>query len=458
MCSHFQLLTNLQMRFISSILTLLLIQEGLSAIYPVTDASQSNCYDTVGSNISCASTGQDGAYSLLTQLFCDHEDDTVTDMRTALMWTKQVYGPMSISAALSSTATFSLAGYSDWRIPTMKELYSTIDFDGVTGTSEATNIPYQNPVFEVEYGTTRYIDGQIWSSTTYVAKVVNGQSCNFGLNPIDGRIKCYGGNLHVRYVRGITTVGQNDFAASSEVVADRNTGLEWQRYDSGFYNAGGPGDGNMDWPTALSYCEILELEGHDDWRLPNAHELQSIVDYTRSPDTTNSPAIDSIFGSKEILNEANQADFGWYWTSDTHLDGQPMGKNAVYIAFGRATGNFTIGGGTATVMDVHGAGAQRSSPKVGPNPFPEGHGPQGDFLRAENLVRCVRGTSSASEFAPVECVSGIRVDDFNPPIIQDDGPNQNPTVPPNQQNQNGPLNQQNPGAGPLPGIGSGGPN
>jgi hypothetical protein len=42
-------------------------------------------------------------------------------------------------------------------------------------------------------------------------------------------------------------------------------------------------------------------------------------------------------------------------------------------------------------MDVHGAGGQRSDPKVGdPAQFPYGRGPQGDAIRIYNYVRLVR--------------------------------------------------------------------
>ena len=42
-------------------------------------------------------------------------------------------------------------------------------------------------------------------------------------------------------------------------------------------------------------------------------------------------------------------------------------------------------------LDVHGAGAQRSDPKVGnPADFPKGRGPQGDAIRIYNYVRLVR--------------------------------------------------------------------
>jgi hypothetical protein len=208
----------------------------------------------------------------------------------------------------------------------------------------------------------------------------------------------------VRYVRGSNEVGVNAFALSNnDVVVDAATGLEWMRYDSAFYSAGPFNEGTMDWTEALEYCETLDLAGRSDWKLPDAHELHSIVDYSRSPEATNSAAIDSIFQASSITNEAGQPDYGWYWTSTTHRDGRQPGENAVYIAFGRATGNFTTPRDLPQVLDVHGAGAQRSDPKIGPNRDPYGRGPQGDMIRIFNFVRCVRGASSSSPDAPQSC-------------------------------------------------------
>lgn len=53
-------------------------------------------------------------------------------------------------------------------------------------------------------------------------------------------------------------------------VTDTSTGLMWQQ------GTAGP----MSWEAAISYCGGLSLAGHDDWRLPNRNELQSLVDYT----------------------------------------------------------------------------------------------------------------------------------------------------------------------------------
>ena len=53
--------------------------------------------------------------------------------------------------------------------------------------------------------------------------------------------------------------------------------------------------------------------------------------------------------------------------------------------------------GNCVLMDVHGAGAQRSDPKQGdPENYPHGFGPQGDVIRIYNFVRLVRNDSPNS--------------------------------------------------------------
>ncbi|MCX6927473.1 MAG: DUF1566 domain-containing protein [Verrucomicrobia bacterium] len=227
--------------------------------------------------------------------------------------------------------------------------------------------------------------------------------------------------LFVQCVRGNPGYGTNDFMDGGDgTITDRATGLVWSKADSGK---------GMNWEAALAWVQARNAEkhlGHDDWRLPNAKELQSLVDYSRSPDTTDSPAIDPIFSCTQITNEIGNADYPYYWTGTTHAS-MVAGGNAVYIAFGRAAGWPTgrpglrggperggpgrggpppggpgmdgppgfdrPGAGTADYhyTDVHGAGSQRSDPKKGdPAAFPHGRGPQGDVIRIYNFVRLVR--------------------------------------------------------------------
>jgi hypothetical protein len=116
--------------------------------------------------------------------------------------------------------------------------------------------------------------------------------------------------------------------------------------------------------------------------------MQSILDYSRAPDATNSAAIDPVFNITQITNEAGQVDYPWFWTGTTHLKSNGSTSNAVYITFGRGLGSMD----NVNVIDVHGAGCQRSDPKTGSaNDYPTwGNGPQGDVRRVFNYVRLVR--------------------------------------------------------------------
>ena len=181
----------------------------------------------------------------------------------------------------------------------------------------------------------------------------------------------------VRYVRGNTDYGVNNFVDNSDgTITDLATGLMWTKADSGT---------GMYWEDALAYAEDLDLAGYDDWRLPNAKELQSIVDYTRSPATTNSAAIDPIFNVTSITDEGGNMNYPFYWTSTTHANwSNSPGRAAAYVAFGEALGYMEQppNSGNYVLQDVHGAGAQRSDPKSGdPADWPHGRGPQGDAIR-----------------------------------------------------------------------------
>jgi hypothetical protein len=184
----------------------------------------------------------------------------------------------------------------------------------------------------------------------------------------------------------------NDFIDNGAgTITDQATGLMWTQDDS---------ETGLNWEEALSWVAQKNTDsylGYDDWRLPNAKELQCIVDYTRSPETTNSAAIDSQFFCSIITDEGGGENYPFYWTGTTHANMQVNGKYAVYISFGESLGWMEMppNSGNFQLLDVHGAGAQRSDPKSGdPGDWPYGHGPQGDVIRIYNYVRCVRDAGS----------------------------------------------------------------
>jgi hypothetical protein len=421
--------------------------------YTIVDTGQAKCYDN-RSEITPPKPGQpfygqDAQFQAHPASFTLSADGlTVHDNNTGLTWQRSP--DTDGDGALTRRDKLTLAqaqalpvklngakfgGFDDWRLPSIKELYSLFDGRG-TDPSGPMNLdssrltPFiDTKFFQFAYGDTRggerVIDSQWASSTVYAAN----PNQMFGVNFADGRIKGYGTTMpggrektfFVLCVRGNPSYGKNDFHDNGDgTITDRATGLMWSKADSGQ---------GMNWRDALAWAQKKNAEkflGHDDWRLPSVKELQSIVDYTRSPETTHTPAIDPSFHCTRITNEARQADYPYYWSATTHA-GFRGGEAAMYVAFGRAAGWMSprgmVGGppdrrggfgrgpgfgpgpdgppgagpqgaqaGDYHYVNVHGAGAQRSDPKAGdPAMFPHGRGPQGDVIRICNYVRLVRG-------------------------------------------------------------------
>lgn len=116
-------------------------------------------------------------------------------------------------------------------------------------------------------------------------------------------------------------------------VTDTLTGLIWLKNANCTDTVGGivRGNGLLDWQSALSWsnklasgkCGLSDNSAAGDWRLPNIHELRSLIDYSR-----HDPAL-----SEEHPFTGVQPD--WYWSSTT---------NPVYTA-----GAFNVGMGRGSV-------------------------------------------------------------------------------------------------------------
>jgi hypothetical protein len=169
-----------------------------------------------------------------------------------------------------------LGGFNDWRLPTVKELYSLV---------HNINIDSDEPIATEYFPNTKQTF--YWSSTSYAIDTDDAWSLNFYNGSVVGYNKSE--DYFVRAVRGGQSSTNSLVDNGDDTVTDTATGLMWQKLE--VMNEGGTEVQRMTWEEALAYCEKLDLASYDDWRLPNAKELQSIADYEKAEP----PCIDKIF-------------------------------------------------------------------------------------------------------------------------------------------------------------------
>ncbi len=367
---------------------------------------QSQHYDTQGNPLSVSSsslyTGQDASHPGHGLRYRDNGDGTVTDLNTGLMWQKaHDFTRRTLKQAKQHVENMTLAGYDDWRIPTIKELYSIADMDGqlIKPGDDGVSKPYiDTDYFEYQYDNHLAFAGQFWSSTVYVKNAIQNFSKHgglqgaFGFNFSDGHIKSYETGLFydgteitradhmfvpgcfVRAVRGTTTLYDMHYVDNHDgTVTDQSTHLMWAKDDSGK---------RMNWVEALEYAKQSDLAGHHDWRLPNAKELQSLVDYQK----TQFPAINTKYFNTTLKQFNSPKDSYYFWTSTTQGD---FKWTADYVSFAQA---WSKKNSDATeYYDWHGAGAQRSDPKSGqPSDYELASKMASDYISIDNWVRLVR--------------------------------------------------------------------
>src|SRR5205809_555458 len=108
---------------------------------PLPSTGQTTCWNSSGSIISCAGTGQDGELRKGAALaYIDNGDGTIIDLNTGLMWeklssdrsvhdTNNIYTwDQAFSVHVATLNANNFAAHNDWRLPNVKELQSIIDY------------------------------------------------------------------------------------------------------------------------------------------------------------------------------------------------------------------------------------------------------------------------------------------------------------------------------------------
>ncbi len=207
------------------------------------------------------------------------DDDSIHDKDNIYSWEGAHY------QFISKLNEDFYGGYSDWRLPTIKELIY-ITYFGSDATLAINDKYYANMT-----------NGCYWSSTPNIDGI-NVWGMEFLNDSFHKGIDHAVGQCHVMAVRGAPIVS-NLVDNGDGTVTDHSTGLMWQK---------NPSTQQSTWFEGLSSCENLTLGGYTDWRMPNIKELISIFDFGEA-----SPTVNKVF-----FPNMQVASLHGYWSSTTN--------------------------------------------------------------------------------------------------------------------------------------------
>ena len=329
--------------------------------YPIVDTNQGLCFNN-SEIIDCpaegeAFYGQDAQYTGNEPSYTDNGDGTVTDNVTGLVWSQDLSTyTMDWDEASTYCDSVTTGDITDWRLPTLKELWSIRDF--------SQGWPWVDTDYFYLVGDGSELGRHhSWTSNAYLVESEYQNEQVIGdphwiVNDWTGHIKAMSGRRFVRCVSGEEGVyGVNDFVDNGDgTVSDNATGLMWAQDDNGEA---------INWEDALAYAENATIGGYDDWRLPTTKELQSIADYSGV-----FPAMDtSVFNLTELTNVvydtdtgdeiATQVTYPGYWTSTSNPivdEDATEGGNTyawlVVVGYNTDTSGYDLHGAGSVVFDT----------------------------------------------------------------------------------------------------------
>lgn len=299
------------------------------ATFPIPDTGQITCYNDYGDKITCPQPGQefygqDASYTINPPSYTKLDTNgnpmpdsatswtMVKDNVTNLIWeVKTDDGSIhdrdneynwqnAQDVFIASLNNTRFGGYSEWRVPTIKELAYILNYGTYT------------PAIDMAYFPNTKLS-YYWSSTTNTNNTDYAWGIDFSIG-YDGHYNHKSGSYYVRAVRG--RQANNSFVDNGNgTVTDTSTSLMWQK-------ATAPGE--YTWIEALSYCESLTIAEYSDWRLPTIKELRSIVEYDAYD-----PAIDTRYFPDTLPF--------YYWSSTTNVH---SASRKWYIHFSYGYGSY----------------------------------------------------------------------------------------------------------------------
>lgn len=123
--------------------------------YPIVDTGQERCYDNWREIVYPKSGkvffGQDAQYLGSQPAYRDNGDGTATDRVTGLMWQKDPGPKKTYRDAVAGAFTSRVGGHDDWRLPTIKELYSLILFNGMDPDTRSESSSDLHPFIDADH-------------------------------------------------------------------------------------------------------------------------------------------------------------------------------------------------------------------------------------------------------------------------------------------------------------------
>jgi hypothetical protein len=192
------------------------------------------------SNYSVVYNGLSDYASTATGVYTDNGDGTVTETSTGLMWQQASSSTAKTwDQALAYCEGLNLGSYTDWRLPTTKELRSLLDYSRYNPAINTTYFP----------GT---VSSFYWSSTTVAYSTLNAWGVNFyyGWNVYPEKLN---GPYYVRTVRGGQAGSLDNLVispASRNVPKDTGTTT---------FSVSNTGTGTMPWTAAVTSGAWLSI-------------------------------------------------------------------------------------------------------------------------------------------------------------------------------------------------------
>lgn len=226
----------------------------------------------------------------------------VLDRTTGLLW---LAAPVSarpwdaLGAAAAEASARGACGRGDWRLPGRRELLSIVDFGQANPALDRRSFPAAAPVPHWTAAPDARQPGKAW-----VVQLSDGASY------VADRQQAHPTLL----VSGAPAARGAFQLLEDGTVRDERTGLVWDRCSVGQSGAAcetGSAE-KLPWAKALAAAVQANQaghKGHDDWRLPNVKELESLTDLARFD-----PALDPAFPRTAS---------SWYWTA-TPRPGDPV--------------------------------------------------------------------------------------------------------------------------------------